>query len=421
MSDDFLNNNPQNNTPDDEDASASAIFAEMMRQAAERRSPIRPPDEVPDESQLAEPLPDDTYPAMNPMDDDRVPMSQVKPPSQPTKPPGQSRKPPTRPVKPRDNAPILPQSLQSDTLRDEEKLAEAMEQQRIQRVKRRKERRRRRTVGALGGFFRTLFVMLISAGLVATILTWFTDPQFLNPAVVKGLQDSHTGVLLDDMTTAPTVQPTQIATPNWLQRIGIISGHRGPENDPGAVCEDGLTESEINFDVAQRVVRNLRALNYTVDLLDEFDPRLDNYQAAALVSIHANTCQDFGERVSGYLVAKAASRPDGGIDNILEQCISLKYEELIPLERRYTLTLDMTDYHTFREIHPLTPAAIIELGFMLADRALLTEQPDLIAQAITNGVQCFLQPSDNRPVLPTVDDIPDNFAPLATETPLPNP
>ena len=91
--------------------------------------------------------------------------------------------------------------------------------------------------------------------------------------------------------------------PTGRGEIGIVSGHRGPENDPGAVCPDGLTEASVNLSVATLVVRNLRGLGYTVDLLDEFDPRLQNYQAAALVSIHANTCQDFGERclrLSGF-------------------------------------------------------------------------------------------------------------------------
>ena len=38
-------------------------------------------------------------------------------------------------------------------------------------------------------------------------------------------------------------------------------------------------------------------------------------------------------------------------------------------------------------------AAIIELGFMLADRDLLTTGTDVMAGAITDGVLCFLEPS----------------------------
>src|SRR5690606_34394711 len=104
------------------------------------------------------------------------------------------------------------------------------------------------------------------------------------PSVITGLQvaDSTSVFAADPLT------PTAIVvTPNWARRIGIVSGHRGPENDPGAVCDDGLTEREINFAVAQLVVRSLREQGYSVDLLDEFDPRLTTYQAAALVSIHS--------------------------------------------------------------------------------------------------------------------------------------
>ena len=264
---------------------------------------------------------------------------------------------------------------------------------------------RQRTEGFFGGFFRTTILSLLAAGLFATILTWFTDPQFLNPSVASGLQ-------IADATSQSTAAPTSMPTPNWFRKIGIVSGHKGPENDPGAVCDDGLTEAEINFAVAQLVVRNLRELGYSVDLLDEFDPRLNDFRAEALISIHANTCQDFGEFVSGYLVAKAAARPEGGLDTRLAECIAQHYGQATLLERRTTLTLDMTDYHTFGEIHPLTPASIIELGFMKDDRQLLTEQQDVLASGITDGILCFLQPAGNGLPAPS-----ETESPSATPTP----
>jgi N-acetylmuramoyl-L-alanine amidase len=52
----------------------------------------------------------------------------------------------------------------------------------------------------------------------------------------------------------------------------------------------------------------------------------------------------------------------------------------------------MTDYHTFREINRATPAAILELGFMLADREILTTRPDVLANGVTDGILCFLEP-----------------------------
>jgi N-acetylmuramoyl-L-alanine amidase len=270
-----------------------------------------------------------------------------------------------------------------------------LEAQRIQRVKRRRAKRRRQQVSFLGGFFRTVFITLVAAGLVGTIFTWFTEPDFLNRDVVSGLA-------IAEATQIATAQPSPMPTPNWLRRIGIVAGHRGPENDPGAVCPDGLTEAEINFNVAALVVRELRARGYSVDLLDEFDPRLDAYQAAALLSIHANTCQDFGEFVSGYLVAKAASRPEGGEDTRLAECVGYHYGRATQLQRRFTLTLDMTDYHNFREINTRTPAAILELGFMKDDRDLLTNQQPLLAQGIVEGLLCYLAPDENNQVPPDV-------------------
>ena len=266
--------------------------------------------------------------------------------------------------------------------------AAQMEAERVRRVQRRQRRRREQRVSMLGGMIRSFIIVAAAAVLIATIFTWFTPAQFLAADVRQEL--SLAGVPATPVAAAlvPTVQPT----PNWLRRIGIVSGHRGPELDPGAVCPDGWTEAEVNFNVATEVVKMLRGRGYSVDLLDEFDPRLDNYQAAALVSIHANTCQNYGEVVSGYLVAAAAARITArGPDDVLVECVAYQYEKITGLERHPGVTVDMTDYHTFREIDPLTPAAILELGFMYSDRPLL-EQPVLLAQGIVEGVLCFLEP-----------------------------
>ena len=289
---------------------------------------------------------------------------------------------------------------------------EAIQEQRVRRVQRRKERSSRRRAGMIGGFVRTAIIVLIAAGLASTIFTWFTRPDFINDGVASDLEVARaTGVY--------SVQPTALPTPNYLRKIGIVSGHRGPEGDPGAVCDDGLTEASINFAVAQIVVKNLRAQGYSVDLLDEFDARLDNYQAAAVVSIHANTCQDWGELVSGFLVAKAAARPEGGLDTLLAECVAGQYALITGLERRFNLTVDMTDYHSFREIHPFTPAAIIELGFLKDDREVLTTRQDDMGRAITEGILCFLQPRPTNGGVVTAT--PGEFIPTATQPTPPGP
>lgn len=264
-----------------------------------------------------------------------------------------------------------------------------LETRRVRRLPYRPLLRRPQPASMMGGFLGAIFVAAISASLVATLLMFFVDPEFLNPAVVQGLQIDSGAIVAG--IEAPV--PTAVVTPRWLQRIGVISGHRG--RDSGAVCEDeygnpDLLEVDINFAVAQRIVARLRAENYAIDMLDEIDPRLEDYRAALMVSIHANTCADFEEVVSGYIVHKSDARPEGGADSFLRECIALNYGAAVPLQRSYAETEDLINYHAFQRIHPLTPAVIVELGYMLADREILTQDPDLLADAITAGILCFL-------------------------------
>ncbi len=361
MSDDLHDNNSaEKDKPED---SASAIFAAIMREAAEKAKPRSAPA-AKETSPLAS-----QESSSGLMSDSAAGTGEGD-------------------------------AVDEELTSDQETAAAPEGVQRIRRIPRQQLRRRPGTGGAFGGFIRTLFVVCISTGLVATLLTWFTSPEFLNPAVVQGLQLNDELLLAGVAGSYST--PTPVATPKWHYRIGIISGHHG--RDSGAVCEDrygnaDLLESDVNFPIAQRVVANLKADNFAVDLLDENDPRLDNYQATALVSIHANTCQDFGERVSGFIIAKAAARPDHGADAFLRECVAINFGALVPIERSFVLTEDMTNYHVFRNIHPLTPAVILEMGYMLADREVLTDEPDLLAHAITRGIHCFLGASGDVPGL----------------------
>ena len=170
-----------------------------------------------------------------------------------------------------------------------------------------------------------------------------------------------------------------------LGHIGIVAGHSG--NDSGAVCPDGLTEAKVNQAVADAVVRALRRRGATVDLLQEFDPQLSGYQADAFVSIHADSCE---VDLSGYKVASL----EGGSDasQRLADCLWEHYGAATSLASAAdTITHDMSRYHAFQEISPQTPAAIIEIGFLKADRELIAEHPDSAAKGIVAGLECFLR------------------------------
>ncbi len=172
-------------------------------------------------------------------------------------------------------------------------------------------------------------------------------------------------------------------------RVGIVAGHSGRYNDPGAVCPDGLTEVSINQEVAELVIAQLEGRGIQTDLMEEFDERQDGYVASAIVSIHADACL-FPE-ATGFKVAslEGSSNPE---NSILVNCLASKYAERTGLSfHANSITFDMTQYHVFDAINPRTPGAIIEVGFMLADRDLLTERPGMVAQGIVDGLVCFLE------------------------------
>lgn len=170
--------------------------------------------------------------------------------------------------------------------------------------------------------------------------------------------------------------------------IGIVSGHRG--YDPGAVCEDGLTEADVNYAVALEVVDLLQRRGLRADLLDEYDDRLDGYEAAALVSIHADSCNIPG--ATGYKVARLTDSVIPEANDRLVNCLVQEYGvETGLLQHPASVTDNMTDYHAFNQMSPYTPGAIIEIGFLLDDQYLLVQKPKVVARGIAAGLICFLE------------------------------
>ena len=207
---------------------------------------------------------------------------------------------------------------------------------------------------------------------------WPTVTRRLRPTATPSPSPPHYG------PTSTRVRPT-VAVP---ERIGIVSGHRG--YDSGAVCPDGLTEAEINFAVAQRVVALLERMGYTVDLLDEYDDRLEGYHADALVSIHADSCDVPG--ASGFKVARVVYSAVPEVEDRLVECLQEEYAAATGMfYHANSITFDMREYHAFNEIAPKTPGVIIEIGFMGDDRYLLLFQQERIATGIVEGIVCFLE------------------------------
>jgi N-acetylmuramoyl-L-alanine amidase len=238
---------------------------------------------------------------------------------------------------------------------------------------------------------RNLTITFSVAAVLATIFTAWA-PASLNPGeVVAELLSAA-----ESTPTAMAAVPSTASLADRALRVGIVAGHSGLHRDtgyvdPGAQCPDGLTELQVNMDVAQRVVEELRAEGFEVDLLEEFDSRLEGYRAVALVSIHADECVPINDQATGYKVSAAMDTQVPDRSQRLVACIADRYAKETGLTfHPNSITRDMTEYHTFYEIHSLTPAVIIETGYLYLDREILTKEPDRIARGIVDGILCYV-------------------------------
>ena len=221
----------------------------------------------------------------------------------------------------------------------------------------------------------------------------------------KGL---FTGTFSDKLGLLLTAQPESnfVATPQPQLRIGVVAGHAG--NDSGAVCRDSngnvtITEADVNLGIATRVQKILTDEGYQVDLLNEFDTRLNGYRAVALVSIHNDSCEYVNDEATGFKVAAAVNTHDFNRATRLTECLRERYQNVTGLHfHAGSITNDMRGYHAFSEINPNTIAAIIETGFLNLDQDLLVKETDKVAYGVARGILCFARNENVEPTpLPT--------------------
>lgn len=311
---------------------------------------------------------------------------------------------PTESVQPAQPAPPAPEAGQAPEVVPEKHLVpEFVETPNAPRPRRPAPKRKsqparpgeRYTLVAAVSALRAVVLTFAAAVAVATILMWWTSPDFLPAQARRELAPVQATARVAAAT------PTALPTPIWFNRIGVLAGHSGwtasnggrkAQLDPGAVCPDGFSEGAITQAVADKVISMLRGRGFTVDLLEEFDPRLPEYRAAAFVSLHADSCENVG--YGGFKSSPPAERPTvASLDERLDTCVIENYGSLTGLPfRPDNITDNMRYYHAFRKIARTTPATILELGFLSYDRDLLANQQDKLALGIVNGLLCFLNP-----------------------------
>ena len=242
--------------------------------------------------------------------------------------------------------------------------------------------------------FRAIQSVLGVAILLATLFTALPS---------RGLVGGNFYDRLSIILTPRTNQAEQAPfAPQPQLRVGIVAGHSG--NDSGAVCLDGngnvtLTEGDVNLKIAAMVQEQLTQEGYQVDLLREYDTRLNGYRALAIVSIHNDSCEYINDEATGFKVAAALNTYDLNRANRLTACLVDRYQNITAMNfHAGSITPDMREYHSFHEIDPSTVAAIIETGFLNLDREMLTKRTDLVAKGVVEGILCFAR---NENIAPT--------------------
>jgi N-acetylmuramoyl-L-alanine amidase len=212
-------------------------------------------------------------------------------------------------------------------------------------------------------------------------------------------------------TPGPTAAPNSTGTlripvpknpPTGPRRVAIQAGHWMSNEAPdelrrlipqtGAEWE-GVTEVEINLDIAQRVSVILNSKGIAVDLLPTTIPV--GYVADAFVALHGDS--DGVGVASGFKMAHGARR--GPYEDALLNDIKDAYGAATGLDYDVTrISRNMTGYFAFnwsRFQHAVaahTPAVILEMGYVSNDddRALMLDRADLVADAIAAGIRKFL-------------------------------
>lgn len=206
----------------------------------------------------------------------------------------------------------------------------------------------------------------------------------------------------------PTDTPTPIPTPS-VPDAAIVAGHwaiEGAEGvpavlDSGAVCPDGTREVDITKSVADKTIALLQRRGYRVELLQEFDPVYkdanQDFAPRSFLSIHVDSCLQGADFVyaTGYKIAHAEPSDNQLEDDRLVTCLTRSYDKVAAKYDKpfnyNTITRNMTEYHAFRKIDPMTPAAIIELGFLGQDYDFLLNHQDEMAQGLARGLDDFLK------------------------------
>jgi hypothetical protein len=263
-----------------------------------------------------------------------------------------------------------------------------------------------------------LIVLAVALSVMALSPAAASPEQPYPPALVEATPEAapvevaaepareEAGATMAEGKGAPDAVPTETRAP----RVGIQVGHWRPWEAPEELrrlrfsigaFKDDWGESIVNMDISRRVAALLEEEGVEVELLPTTVP--PDYRADAFVSIHADANPNTG--LSGFKISHSIWSEIPEVKDLLVADLVREYEAATGLkEHRGTITDNMTQYYAFNQkfehsVHPLTPAVIVELGFLTteSDRRLLIDEPDRAAEGVARGILSFLE-REGRPL-----------------------
>ena len=192
--------------------------------------------------------------------------------------------------------------------------------------------------------------------------------------------------------------------PEGPLRVGLQAGHWKTNEMPdeqeklrergGGTSNGDVKEWHVNLRIAEETKKILEKEGLVVDILPSTIP--PEYWADAFVAIHADGSENPFK--SGYKVA-SPRRDYSGRSRDLASIIGDTYGNELGMEEDPNITRNMTGYYAFASwryehaIHPMTPAAILETGFLTSqsDSQILIHNPEKPARALANALLAFLK------------------------------
>lgn len=192
--------------------------------------------------------------------------------------------------------------------------------------------------------------------------------------------------------------------PNGPLRVGLQVGHLHSDQLPDELerirgntgaSSGTITEVEVNLAIAEETAELLKAEGIEVDILPATIP--PNYWADVFIAIHADGHED--PTKSGFKVASPRRDYTGKAERLVST-LREEYGKTTGLVwDEETITRNMRGYYAFswwrfdHAIHPMTPAAILETGFLTtpSEASFLVNNPEIPAQAIADSLMRFLK------------------------------